>query len=109
MAKGKGREEEKGKNPYMEMFAAWEKMMSENMDTILRNPAFLASMGKALEHSLTFKEHLDKAIYTALRAMHLPSTQETDRILEEIAALRGEVAGLRAQVERLTKHRDRKR
>ena len=109
MAKGKGQEEEKGRNPYMEMFAAWEKMMSENMDNLLRNPAFLASMGKALEHSLTFKEHIDKAIYTALRTMHLPSTQETNRILEEITSLRGEVAGLRAQVERLTKYRDRKK
>ena len=109
MAKGKEREAEKEKNLYLEMFAAWEKMMSENMDTLLRNPAVLASMGKVLEQSLTFKEHLDKAIHAALGAMHLPSTRETDRILEELTALRGEVAEIRTQVERLMKQRDRKK
>lgn len=109
MTKGREREAEKEKNLYLEMFAAWEKMMSENMDTLLRNPAVLASMGKVLEQSLTFKGHLDKAIHVALGAMHLPSTRETDRILEELTALRGEVAEIRTQVERLMKQRDRKK
>ena len=92
---------ETGKNPYMEIFAAWEKAMSENMDALFRNPAFLTGMGQIMEHSLTFKEHIDKAIGANLRAMQLPSTRETDQILAEMTALRGELAGLRTQLERL--------
>lgn len=95
-------EKQQGKNPYMEMYAAWEKIMAENLDTLLRNPAFLTSMGQVMERSLTLKEHMDRAMGTTLRAMHLPSTRETDQILADITALREEVTELRTQVERLS-------
>ncbi|MFQ5846855.1 MAG: hypothetical protein ACE5IQ_04180 [Candidatus Methylomirabilales bacterium] len=96
----------KGGNRTMETFAAWEKFMSEHMDTLFRNPAFLTSMGKALEHSLTMKEQLDRGIHAYLRAMSLPSTQDVGRILEAIAVLQRDVEGLKAAVDRLLRTSD---
>jgi len=94
-------EKQQAKNPYLEMFEVWEKMMSERMDILLRNPVFLTSMGKALENSLTFKEHVDKALQAYLQALNLPSTKDVERILDGLGSLRRDMEELRAKVEQL--------
>lgn len=91
----------KGGNLYIEAFSAWEKLASQNMDALFRNPAFLTSMGKALENSLTMKKELDKGVQAYLEAMSLPSTKDVGGILDALAGLQRDVEDLKAKVDRL--------
>lgn len=105
MASEKEQAGTKGGNLYMETFSAWEKLVSQNMDALFRNPAFLSSMGKALENSLTIKEQMDKGIQAYLHAMGLPSTQDVGRVSEALASLQRDVEDLKAKVDQLLKKR----
>ena len=93
--------EEKMKNPFMEMYNAWEKMMTESLDAMLRNPAFVASMARVFESSLVFKEQIDKSIQAALHAMNLPSTKDIADILDVLGALRAEMDELKRKIDLL--------
>lgn len=97
MSEGKAGE----KSPQLEMFAVWQKMMSESMETLLRSPLFLATMGKGLENSLVFKEQIDKSLQAYLQALNLPSTKDVQRVLEGLRRLQAEVEALRAKVDQL--------
>lgn len=101
MANEKEQAGTKGGNLYREAFSAWEKLVSENMDALFRNPTFLAGMGKALENSLTIKEQLDKGIQAYLHTMGLPSTHDVGRILEVLAGLQRDVEDLKGKVDQL--------
>jgi len=88
-------------SPQLEMFAVWQKMMSESMETLLRSPLFLAAMGKGLENSLLVKEQVDKSLQAYLQALNLPSTKDVQRVLEGLRSLQAEVEALRAKVDQL--------
>ena len=90
--------EETVKNPFVEMFAQWEKAMAENFDALLRNPAFIASMGKVLESSLDFKKQIDESIQSYLHAMNLASTKDIDKVWKEIALLKLQVDELKGKL-----------
>ncbi|MFQ5846479.1 MAG: hypothetical protein ACE5IQ_02270 [Candidatus Methylomirabilales bacterium] len=96
------------KDVYREMLAAWQKMMSEGMDTFLRSPLMLATMGKGLESSLNLKEHIDQALHTYLQALHLPSTRDVERVLEALQRLQGEVETLTGKVDQLLRTEGRR-
>jgi hypothetical protein len=89
------------KEPQLEMFAVWQKMMSGGMENFLRNPLLLATMGKGLEDSAAFKEQIDKSLQAYLQALNLPSTRDVQGVLEGLRTLQGEVEALKAQIDQL--------
>jgi hypothetical protein len=89
------------KIPQLEMFAVWQKMMSEGMEGFLRNPLLLTTMGRGLESSPVIKEHIDKSLQTYLQALNLPSTRDIQGVLEGLRNLQGEVEALKAKVDQL--------
>lgn len=93
--------EEKIKNPFMEMYNAWEKMMAESLDAVLRNPTFVAGMARVFESSLVFKEQIDKSIQATLHAMNLPSTKDIADISDALGSLRTEVDELKRKMDLL--------
>ncbi|MFQ5553438.1 MAG: hypothetical protein ACE5G5_11300 [Candidatus Methylomirabilales bacterium] len=93
--------EEKVKNPFMEMYSTWEKMMAESFDSMMRNPAFVANMAKAFENSLISKEQIDRSVQDTLRAMSLPSTRDIAQIMDALGSLRVAVDELRGKVDSL--------
>lgn len=93
--------EEKLKNPFMEMYSIWEKMMTESLDAMLRNPTFVTSMAKVFESSLVFKEQIDKSIQATLHAMNLPSTKDIADIYDALGSLRIEVDELKRKMDLL--------
>ncbi len=93
--------EQQAKNPFIEMYAAWEKMMADSLDAMLRNPAFVAAMGKVFENLMTSKEQIDRSVQGALRAMNLPSTKDMAEIFDALGALRLTVDELRGKIDQL--------
>lgn len=93
--------EERVKNPFIEMYSAWEKMMADSLDTMFRNPAFVASMAKALENFMASKEQIDRGAQATLRAMNLPSTKDMADIAQALGSLRRTVDELKGKVELL--------
>lgn len=97
------------KNPQLEMFAVWQKMMSGGMDSFLRNPLLLATMGKGLENSAVFKEQIDKSLQTYLQALNFPSTRDIEGVLEGLRTLQSDVEALKAKVDQLLRAPARRR
>lgn len=93
--------EEKIKNPFMEMYGAWEKMMAESFDSMMRDPAFVANMAKAFENTLISKEQIDRSVQDTLQAMSLPSTRDIAHILDAVGSLRVAVDELKVKVDSL--------
>ena len=96
--------EERVKNPFIEMYAAWEKMMADSLDAMLRSPAFVASMAKVLENFMMSKEQIDRSVQATLRAMNVPSTKDIAEILDALGSLRLAVDELNGKVNLLFQH-----
>jgi hypothetical protein len=93
--------EERVKNPFIEMYAAWEKMMADSLDAMLRSPAFVAGLGKVFENVIMSKEQIDRSVQATLRAMNVPSTKDLADIGEALGSLRRTVDELRGKVDSL--------
>lgn len=96
--------ERQAKNPFVEAYAAWEKMMADSLDTMLRSPAFVANMAKVVENFMTSKEQIDRSVQAALRVMNLPSTKDMADIAEALGSLRRAVDEVKAKVDLLHQH-----
>ncbi len=96
-----GEEKIGDKSPHLELFAAWQKMMSEGMETFLRSPLLFATIGKGLEGSQVFREQIDKSLQAYLQALNLPSTRDIQGVLEGLRNLRVELEALKARVDQL--------
>lgn len=93
--------ERQAKNPFVEAYAAWEKMMADSLDTMLRSPAFVANMAKAFENFMASKEQIDRSVQATLRAMNLPSTKDMADVAEALGSLRRTVDELKGKVDLL--------
>lgn len=92
---------EETQNPFMEMYATWEKVMAESLDIMVRSPAFIASMAKLFENLMVSSEQIDRTVQSTLHAMNLPSGKDVRDIFEALGSLRLAVDELKGQVDLL--------
>lgn len=92
---------EETKNAFMEMYGAWEKMMAESFDTMLRSPAIITNIAKLFEHVMVSREQFDRSIQSALHAMNLPSGKDVATIYDALGSLKREVDALKGKVDLL--------
>lgn len=92
---------EETKNPFLEMYGAWEKLMAESFDAMLRSPAFTSNIAKLFEHVMVSREQIDRSIQSALHAMNLPSGKDVTNIFDALGALKREVDALKGKVDLL--------
>jgi hypothetical protein len=97
------------KNPFIEMYGAWEKMMADSLETMLRSPAFVVSMAKIFENFMASKEQIDRTAQATLRAMNLPSTKDVADVADALGSLRRTVEELRGKVDLLLEQRSQER
>lgn len=82
-------------------FQIWEQLMSQYMDALLRNQQFMDMTGKALEHSLQFKQQIDRMVEMAVANMQLPTRNDQDRSLSKLNELEGLLRDVNEKLDRL--------
>lgn len=82
------------------LFEIWERHVANYFDELFRHPAFLKTMGATLDQSLAWQQQVE-ALGEQLVGP-FASRSDQSRILSELEALRGEVAVLARQVEKLS-------
>jgi hypothetical protein len=98
----------KGKNDlFDQFFSVWEKRTSEYFERLLRNPAFLNSMGGVMNSGYRNKILFDRAMGAVWRNLNLPNKQDQERTLHLLNELHSRIYDLEEKLARIKEESER--
>lgn len=92
-----------------QLFNVWEKRTSEYFEKLLRNPAFLNTMGGIMNSGYRNKVHFDRAMTAMWRNLNLPNKQDQERTLHLLNELHSRIYDLEEKITLLKEENERLR
>ena len=97
-------------NPmFKKMMASGEEQLGKVVSQLVANESFLATIQSAVTKALEAKGAFDRQISGALQAMHVPTTQDMQKLNDRLDELERIFEGLSSKVDAIAAKLDSKR